>query len=123
MARPLGRHHDHVHVGVRHHLVVMDVEAVRECQRRTLLQIGLDVAVIDGGDGLVGEQHHHDIGAGHGLADFLDLEPGLLRLVPGSAALAQANRHLDARLAQILRMRMALRTIADDRDLAALDQR
>ena len=56
-------------------------------------------------------------------ADLDDLEAGLLRLVPGRAALAQADRHLDARVVQVLRVRVPLRAVADDRDLLPLDQR
>ena len=45
---------------------------------------------------LVGQQHHHDVGALDRLGDLGDLEAGLLRLVPRRAALAQADGDLDA---------------------------
>ena len=48
--------HD-VRIGARHDLVVMDVEAVRERQRRALLDVRLDL-LVDVGDLLVGQQDH-----------------------------------------------------------------
>jgi hypothetical protein len=40
VARRLRRDHDHVEVGARLHLAVVDVEAVREGERRALLDVG-----------------------------------------------------------------------------------
>jgi hypothetical protein len=71
---------------------------------------------------LVGQQHHHDIGILDRLANFLDLETGLFRLVPRSTALAQANRYLDPGILEVLGMGMALRAIADDGHFLALDE-
>ncbi len=82
VTRTLRRDHDHVDVRARNHLVVMHVEAMRESERRTLLDIGLDIAVIDSGDGFVGQQHHHYVSILDRLRDLLYLEPGLLRLGP-----------------------------------------
>jgi hypothetical protein len=70
----------------------VDVEAVREREHRALLDVRLDFALVDGGDVLVGHEHHHDVGGLDRLADFRDLEARLLRLVPRGAALAQADR-------------------------------
>ena len=122
VAGRLGRDHPHVEVGARHDLAVVHVEAVRERQRRALLDVGLDVVLVDGGDLLVGQQDHDDVGGLHGVGDFGDLQAGLLGLGPGSAALAQADRDLDAAVVQVLRVRMALRAVADDGDVLALDQ-
>ena len=58
----------------------------------------------------------------HGVGHFGDLQAGLLDLGPGSAALAQADHDLDAAVVQVLGVRMALRAVADDGDLLALDQ-
>src|SRR5690606_34512428 len=41
---------------------------------------------------------------------------------PRRAALAHAHGDLAARVVQVLRVRVALRAVADDRDLATLDQ-
>src|SRR5690606_14940838 len=79
-------------------------------------------AAVDLGDVLVGQQHHDQVGALDGLGDFLDGQAGILGLLPGRTALAQADDDLDAGIIQVLRVRMALRTIADDGDSLALDQ-
>jgi hypothetical protein len=50
------------------------------------------------------------------------LQAGLFGLVPGGAALAQADGDLDAGVVQVLRVGVALRAVADDGDLLALDQ-
>ena len=72
---------------------------------------------------LVGHQHHDDVGALDGFGDFGDLEAGLLGLVPGRTALAQADGDLHAGLVQVERVGVALRTVADDGDFLALDER
>ena len=82
----------------------------------------LDVVLVDGGDLLVGQQDHDDVGGLHRVGHFGDLQAGLLDLGPGGAALAQADHDLDAAVVQVLRVRMALRAVADDGDRLALDQ-
>ena len=110
-------------VGTGDDLTIVDVEAVREGERAAFLDVRLDLALVGRRDVLVGHQHHHHIGRLHRIGDFGDLEAGLLRLVPRRAALAQTDYHLDAGIVEILRVRVALRTVADDRDLPALDER
>ena len=122
MARPLRRDHDHVHIGAGNHLVVMHIEAMSKGQRSALLHVCLNFAVINGRDSLVGHQQHYDVRIFHRLGDFLYLEAGLLGLAPGSPSLAQADCHLDAGIIEVLCMSMALRTVADDSDLFALDE-
>ncbi len=56
------------------------------------------------------------------LQDFLDLEAGLLGLRPLGTALAQADGDLAAGILQVLGVSMALRAVANDGDLLALDQ-
>jgi hypothetical protein len=97
MAGPLGRNHDDIYIGTRYHLVVMHIEPMRERQRSALLDVGLDIAVIDGGNILVWQQHHDHVGVLDRLGDFLNLETGLFGLVPRSTALAQADRDLSRR--------------------------
>ena len=50
-------------------------------------------------------------------------EPGRLGLGHRRRALAQADAHVDARVLQVERVGVALRAVADDRDLAAGDER
>jgi hypothetical protein len=85
------------------------VEAVGEHQRGALLDVGgFDVVLVDGGDLLVGQQDHDDVGGLHGVGHFGDLQAGLLDLGPGGAALAQADHDLHAAVVQVLRVGMAL---------------
>jgi len=123
VAGGLRRHHPDVEILARLDQAVMDVEPVREGERRPLLDVRLDLFLVHLGVVLVGQQDHDDVGALDRLADVGDLEPAFLRLVPGSAALAQPYRHLDPGLLQVLRVRVALRAVADDGDLLALDER
>jgi hypothetical protein len=98
------------------------VEAVGEGQRAALLDVGLDVVPVDLGDLLVGQQDHDDVGPFDGLVDFEHVQPGLADLVPGGAALAQANDDLHAAVVEVLCVRVALAAVADDGDRLALDQ-
>src|SRR5581483_1178200 len=91
--------------------------------RRRLADVRLDLGLVDGGDVLVGHQHHDEVGALHRLGDLLHLQAGAFRLVPGGAALAQRHGHLDVRVVQVLRVRMSLRAVAHDGDLLVLDER
>ena len=95
---------------------------MRKRQRRSLLDVRLDVFAVDLGDLLVGQQDHDHVGLLHGVRHFGDFQAGLLDLGPARAALAQADHDLDARIVQVLRVRMALRAVADDGDGLALDQ-
>ena len=70
-----------------------------------------------------GVQHHDDVGPLGGLGHLHDLELLLLGLGDAGRALAQRDRHvLDAGIAQVQRVRVALAAVADDGHLLALDQ-
>ncbi len=122
MARCLGRDHDDVEIFARHDLVVVDGETVGERQGRTLFQVGFDFFTIQARLELVRGEDHHQVRAGDGLGHALDLETGVLGLLRGSRTGTQADRHLDAGILQVVGMGVALRTIADDRHLALLDE-
>ena len=123
MARTFRRDHHHVEIGARLDQVEMDVEPVREHQRRAFLHVGVQLVVIDVGLQFVGREHHHHVGPFGGLGDFHDRQLLALRLLHALRVLAQRHRDvLDAGIAQIERMGMALAAIADDGDLLALDQ-
>ena len=68
---------------------------------------------------LVGDEHRDELRALRRLGGRSDLEPGLLGLAARGASLAEADMHLDARVAEVERVRVALGPVADDRDLAA----
>ncbi len=122
VARTLGRDHDDVDVLARDDLVVVDVEAVREGQRSTLLEVGRDFGVVDAGHGLVRQQHHHHVGALNGVGDVLDGVTGAFGLGPRRAFAAQTDGHLDARILEVGRVRVALAAVTDDGDALALDE-
>ena len=88
------RHHDDVDVLARHDLAVVHVEAVGEGQRGAGLDVGVHFVAVDGGDVLVGQQHHDDVGALDGLGHFGDFQAGVGGLVPRGAALAEAHHDL-----------------------------
>ena len=67
---------------------------------------------------LVGQQDRDELRAGDGVGDRADRQAGRLGLAPGGRALAQADLDLDARVAEVERMGVALAPVADDRNLA-----
>src|SRR5215203_786859 len=72
---------------------------------------------------LVGREDDDDIGPRRGIRDAPDLESGLLGLGGRLRALLQPDDDLDTGIAEVLRVRVALRAVTDDRDLLALDER
>jgi hypothetical protein len=80
--------------------------------------IAVDVALQ-----FVGRKHHDHVGPFGGFRHLEHLERLALRLLDAVGALAQRHRDLlDAGIAQVERMGMALAAVADDGDLLALDQ-
>ena len=94
-----------------------------EEQRIAVLEVRLDVVFEDVGLRGVGRQQHDDVGPLGDLGGGVDLEALLGDLRPGLRAFLQPDLHLDARIAQAQRVRVALAAIADDADLAPLDDR
>ena len=68
-----------------------------------------------------GTRIDHHVGFLGGLVHGGDLQAGLFSLRPALGALAQTNAHVNAGVHEVQRMGMALRTVADDGDLLALD--
>src|SRR3546814_6528338 len=77
---------------------------------------------MDFGNVCVGQQDHDQIGNLDCFSHFLNLQAGVCRLVPGGAAFAQADDHIDAGFVQVERVRVALRAVTDDGNSFALDQ-
>src|SRR6185436_11075525 len=122
VSRRLGRDHHHVEIGARYDLAEVDIEAVGKSQRRAFLHVRLDVAAIDVGDMLIGQQDHHEIRGLDRVGDVLHIQPRLLGLVPRSPTLAQADGDFHARILQVQRMGMALRAVTENGDFFSLDQ-
>jgi CDP-diacylglycerol--serine O-phosphatidyltransferase len=122
VTRCFRRDHDDIEIGARHDLAVMHVKAVRECQYRTLLGMWRNVFIVNLSDILVRQQNHDDVCSFDRIVDFGNIQASVLSLVPGSAALAQTNRHFATGVIQILCMRMTLGTVTDDGYIFTLDQ-
>jgi hypothetical protein len=103
--------------------VEVDVEAVREGQRRALLHVAGEVGVVDVRLQLVRGQHHHDVGPLGAVGRAHHREAGALGLLDRGRAGLQRNAHvLDARITEVHGVGMTLAAVADDQDLLALDQ-
>ncbi len=123
MARGLRGDEDHVDALGGVDVAEADVEAVREREGLALGQLVLDRVVVDAALVLVGREDHDDVGPLGRVGDGLDLEAVLLRLGGRLRALLEGDDDLDARVAEVLGVGVALRAVADDRDLLALDER
>ena len=123
MAGALRRDHQDVEIGARLDEVEMDVEAVREHQRRALLHVGREFVAVDVRLQFVGGQHHHHVRPFRGVGDTHDLDSFGLGLLGGRRAGSQRDDDiLDAAVAHVEEMRVTLAAIADDDDLLALDE-
>ena len=118
VAGTLGRDHPHVDALGRRDLLEVDVEAVRERERVAVDEVRRDVGLVDLLLLGVGQQHHDDVGLAHRVGGRQHAQPGRLGLGLRLRALAQADDHVDARVLQVQRVRVTLRAVAEDRDLA-----
>ncbi len=115
--RALRRDQHHVQVLARLDLLEVDVEAVREQQRRTLRNGILDLGV----QRLLRGVRHQDgdqLRALHGVDRRQHGQAVALGLVP-AVALAHADHHVETAVLQVQRMGAALAAIAQDRDARA----
>ena len=110
----LGRDHGDVHVLRRHDLVEVDVEAVGEHEHVALFEIVADGRLVDDLLHLVGDHHHDDLGAARGRVRRQDFEAGRDGPVPGRGTRGLGHDDVDAAVAQVLRMGVALAAEADD---------
>jgi hypothetical protein len=121
MAWPLGRDHDYIQIGARHHPAEVNIEAVGEGQRRAFLQLRFDL-LVNLALMLVGGQNHHHIGRRCRVLDRLDRQAGFLGFDRRRGIGAQADDDVDAGIAQIERVGVALRAVADNGDGFSFDQ-
>ncbi len=80
-----------------------------------------DMVLINLGLQLVGNKNHDDVGLFGSLIHRGDLQASLFGFRPALGAFAQANANVNARIHEVERMGMALRAIANDGNLLALD--
>ena len=119
----LRRDHDHVDVGRRLDVAEPDVEAVPEGERLAGGQVRLDGLGVDVPLHVVRGQDHDHVGLGRRLGRRDHPQALVGGLHPGLRALGQPDPDVDARVAQAQRVRVPLRAVADDGDLAPLDDR
>ena len=98
--------------------LVEDVEAVREEHRRVRLEVRLDPVLHTCGCTWSGSSIATSCAPLTRVGTVPTVEPGRLGLAARGDALAQADLDLDAGVAEIERVGVALAAVADDRDLA-----
>ena len=118
MARRLRRDHDHVVALRRLDPAEVDVQPVREKHRGAGLEVRRDIRVPDLLLHVVGDEHRDELRAAHGLGDRADLEACILGRLRASRFLRADRRDVDAGVAEVERVRVALAAEADDGDLA-----
>ena len=87
------------------------------------LQVRPDVLGVDVALDLVRGQDHDEVGLGDGVGNVQDPQALGLGLGAGLRAFLQADADLDAGIAEAQGVGVALGAVADDGDLAALDDR
>ncbi len=114
---------DHADVHARRGLdeAEADVEAVAEEQRVAVLQVRGDGLLVHLGLDRVRDEDHDDVGLGGGLRRRHHAQALLLGLGLGLRALVQTDTHVHTGVTQRQGVGVALAAVADDRDLAALD--
>ena len=121
VARALrGDHEDRMILG-RLDVAVVDVEAVRERDGGTRLEVRLDLIGPHLALGLIRGQNHDHVGLGGSIGHGLDVQALLLGELDRLGGRAEADDDVDAGVAQVQRVRVALRAVADDRDLLAVE--
>lgn len=119
MPRALGGDHDDVVAGLGLDVAEADVEAVPEDEGSTLGEVRGDLLGVHMTLDLVRREDDDDVGALDGLRDGQDAQALVLGLLAGRRALAQADGDVDAGVAQVERVGVALAPVADDGNLAA----
>src|SRR5271163_666052 len=117
VAGAFGRDHEDVHVGGRLHELEMDIEAMAEGEVLAPGHVRRDLVLVDIARHLVRHEDHDDVGFFGGLSGFKDAKTLLGGLVPGGAALAQADTDVHAAVAQVEGVGVTLAAEAENRDL------
>ncbi len=97
----------------------VDVEAVGEHERLARGHVGRDFVVVEIGLDMIGDQDHDHVGGLGGVGGGEDLEAGGLGLGDALAAGGQADDDIDAGIAEVQGVGVALAAVADDGDGAA----
>ena len=92
---------------------------MREHQGLACGHVRRDLVVVEIGLNVIGDQNHDRIGGLGGFGNGQDFQAGGFGLLPALAARIQSDDDVQARIAQIQRMRVALAAVADDGNRAA----
>src|SRR6058998_2956623 len=111
----LRRDHGDIHVGRGGDLPEVDVESMREHERLAGRHVRRDLGVVEIALDVIGNQDHDHLGRFGCVGGGHDFQSGGFRLGPGLAARVEPDHYVDARIAQVERVRMTLAAVADDR--------
>jgi hypothetical protein len=123
VTRCFGSDHDDVDVGARLYLPVVNVEAVSKRQGCAGLEVGFDLGTIDFGDVFIGQKNHNQVGGLNRVGNFSNFQAGVFGFRPRGTAFAQTDNDVHPGLVQVECVGVALRTITNNGDLFALNQR
>gem|GEM_PF-6383272 len=87
------------------------------------LDVRLNIVGPDGALILIRSQNHDDVGFSGGFRNGLDFQTLLLGVLDRLGGRAQADDDVDAGIAQVQRMGVALGTVTDDGNLLAFEDR
>ena len=122
VTRTFRRDHHDIQIGARFDEFEMNVQPVPEREHCALPDVRLDLLTVDRGMLLIRREQHHEVRLRHRAGDVRDSETRALRLLPRLGAFAQANHDIHAGIPQVVRVRVTLRTVANYRHRAVLNQ-
>ena len=114
-----GSDHGDIDIGRGHDGAEVDVEAVGEHESLAGGHVGSDLIVIEVGLYVIGHEDHDDVRDLSGVGRGEDLEAGSFGLGDTPAAGGEADDDIDAGIAEVQGMGVALAAVADDGDCAA----
>src|ERR671910_888609 len=118
VAGALRRDHEDVVAAGRLDPAVVDVEAVREHERRALAQVRRHVLLVDARLHLVREKEGDELRILYRFGNRADGEPRRLGRVARRTPRPEPDHHVDTGVVQVERVRVALAAEAENRDLA-----
>src|SRR4051812_13001607 len=100
----------------------MNAEAVREAENFSRMQVGLDELIVQFCLGFIGSENVNPVGALCGLVWSHNEHPIGARLLGALAGRIESDDDLVTAIAEILRLRVTLAAVANDRDRLALQR-
>ena len=123
MARCFRRDHDHVEVGTRNNLVVVNREAVREGQGSALLDVRLDFVLVQRRLELVRGQNHYQVSSGNSAGNVSYFQTVSFSFGDSGRTFAQTNSNVYTGVFQVARLSVTLGAVTNDGYFFALDDR